>query len=69
MEAKSSLGDSLSAISVIIKAVYDIISGIRGFFYRTSVYWRNRKILKKYKKDQKAVKDGDVDDLNDQFTK
>ena len=66
---KSSIGDSLSAISIIITAIYDIIKSIRGFLYRMSTYWKNRKIKNKYKKGEKAVENGNVDDINDIITK
>lgn len=69
MEAKSSIGDSLSAISVIITAVYDILRGFRGLFYRMGNYWKARRAKKKYKKGEEAVKDGDVDAINDIITK
>ena len=69
MKANASIGDSLSAISVIITAIYDIVRGFRDMFYRMGNYWKNRKAKKKYKKDEKAVKGGDVDEINDIITK
>lgn len=46
-----------------------MIDGFKGLFFRIAMRRRDKKIKKEYKKGKKAVKDGNIDELNEHFKK
>jgi hypothetical protein len=54
-----------SAISIILSLLYSVLRISKDFMIRMDIFKRNKKIRDKYKQGEKAVKNGNVKEIND----
>lgn len=57
----------LSSLSSVLGFIYHIMRLGREFFSKWETYKRTKKINNRYREGDKAVKDGNVDKINDIF--